>query len=47
MDIGNKATSIDEFMKACTEIRAEVESKKSDFRAEKKQLAITDPQEYV
>jgi hypothetical protein len=45
MDIGNKAANIDEFMKACTEIRAEVENKKSDYRADKKKLAITDPEE--
>jgi hypothetical protein len=45
MAIGNKCQSIDSFMKSCTEIRTKVEADKLEYKAKKKQLAVTNPQE--
>lgn len=47
MDIGNKSQTIDEFMKVCTEIRSKVETDKLEYKARKKQLAVTNPEEYI
>ena len=44
-NVGNLAVSIDTFMKACTEARSEVEIKKNVYKAEKKQMAVTSPEQ--
>lgn len=33
-------------MKACSDARAQVETKKGQYRAQKKQMAVTNPEEY-
>lgn len=39
------APSLDAFIKACADARVQVEAKKNEYKAEKKKLALTNPQE--